>query len=153
MLFCVNCGDLSLIDLESTIVQLTTCATDDELNIALSQLNHQCAFMVVSSKQPSIDLLSCTHLLRYYHLAVSEVSVPTSSSYIRVTCIDTIADLTGELYRDLGEYYRQEAQRVMASKQDRIGAKHLLSKASRCYAKLEQEIEKTCSQYENILMS
>lgn len=153
MLFCVNCEDLSLIDLESTLVQLTMCATNDELNITLSQLDHQLNFMIVSSEQPSADLLSHHRLLRYYRIAVSEVLVPKCLNDLRVTCLDTIDDLTGELYHDLGEHYRQEAQRVMVSKQDRIEAKYLLSKANRCYAKLEHEIEKMCSEYENTSMS
>jgi hypothetical protein len=84
---------------------------------------------------------------------IKEKFVPKSLNHLRVTYIDTIDDLAGELYHNLGEYYRQEAQRMIASKQDRIGAKRLLAKSKLCYEKLEQETEKTLSHYAHILMS
>jgi hypothetical protein len=152
MLFSVNPEVSSLIDLKSKIIQLMTCATDNELNQAVSQLEQQHrSFVIVSSKEPSTELLSRTHMVRYYYLAVSdEKSAPNFSKLSRITCIDYLAD---ELYHHLGEYYRQKAQHTIAGKQDRIEAKRLLAKSKRCYEILEQETEKKLKHYADILKS
>ncbi|UJR18622.1 hypothetical protein I4U23_005530 [Adineta vaga] len=96
--------------------------------------------------------MSCSYLRRYYCIrGLEEKCTSNFSTLSRVTYIDTKHELAGEVYLELGELYRQEAQRVLATNNDRIEAKRLLAKSKHSYQLLEQSTEKTLEHYASIL--
>jgi hypothetical protein len=151
MLSSVDYDVSSLVDLSPNIVQF---ATDDQLKLAVSRLESEKPFFIVSPKQPTDELLSNAQLVRYYWFKVSEQYPPSKlSNTDRVTSIGTIHDLlVGKVYHDLGEYYRERAEQALGINQ-KHNAADFLTESIHYYEMLKKESQKRLKRYAEILKS
>ncbi|CAF1475259.1 unnamed protein product, partial [Adineta steineri] len=138
--------DLALpsIGLDSDIAKLVTYNKNSQLADVIRELNPTIPFYILASMPPSDEIMSRAQLLRYYHLQTSPNEHVQTDLNVndRVTSIDSIDHFAGELYEDLGQYYRDKAGKALFDHQDRHKAKQLLMKSEKCFEILERDIEK-----------
>ncbi|CAF1338406.1 unnamed protein product [Adineta steineri] len=144
--------ELPPIDWDLNIAQLEKYNVDNQLADIIRELNLNIPFYILSSMPPSDEIMSYVQLLRYYHLQTSPDEHAKTDLNIndRVISIDSIDHFVSELFEDLGQYYRDEAEKALFDHQDREEAKQLLTKSEKCFEILERDIQKTLKRYENL---
>jgi hypothetical protein len=144
--------EVRVIHLASGIAQLVTCTTNDQIASAIDKVKLLSPIIVVSSTLPSDNLLSLDQLLNYYCFLESERSphIPTKDSS-NVTYVSSIDQLMNQLYRKLGQHYRDSAIQVSRESKDLDKAKRLLNRSTKCYELLKTDTEKTLKRYAELL--
>jgi hypothetical protein len=144
--------EVRLIYLASSIAQLVTCTTNDQIVSAIDKMKLSSPIIFVSSTPPSDNLLSLAQLLNYYYFLKPEGSPQISTKdSSNVTYVSSIDQLMNHLYHKLGQHYRDSAIQISTKPTDLDKAKHSLNRSTKCYELLKTDTEKTLKRYAEIL--
>lgn len=144
--------DSSLIHLDSSIGKLFMIKANEQLVSILVNTRGIYPIIVVSSTEPSHELLSLKQKIHYYVFSLSsDTLISSTAKYSNVTYAYGIENLMNHLHNRLGQYYRDAALESRTNCQNREQAKLLLEKSTLCYKLLKSDTEKTLKRYADIL--